>query len=90
MIDRSQPLIAIGSGNGGVRRVRAGSIAAPLLAAIICTILIAEAIHTALNSRANGDVMEIACPLLGAIFLSIPAAQAWWATIKMIRKSKAQ
>jgi len=56
----------------------------PLAAGVICTALIIEAIHTILGARSNGDVMVIVCPALGAIFLSIPAAQAWWAVFQAV------
>jgi uncharacterized membrane protein YeaQ/YmgE (transglycosylase-associated protein family) len=52
-----------------------------LVGAIVCTALIAEAIVTALHGRQNGDLMVIVCPILGAIFLSIPAVRAWWFVI---------
>jgi formate/nitrite transporter FocA (FNT family) len=56
-----------------------------LVAAIVCTILIAEAVVTAYYGRANGDLMVIVCPILGATFLSIPAARAWWMVFSTIR-----
>jgi hypothetical protein len=59
----------------------------PLLAALACTGLIIEAIVTVIGSRDNGDLMIMICPLLGALFFSIPAAQAWWACIKLIRRN---
>jgi hypothetical protein len=57
----------------------------PLFAAIFCTGLIVEAIFTAKRSRANGDMMLIFVPLLGAAFLAIPASQAWWMCVKILR-----
>jgi hypothetical protein len=56
-----------------------------LAVAIICTALIAEAVATAVHGRANGDLMVIVCPILGATFLSIPAVRAWWFVISNIR-----
>jgi Na+/citrate or Na+/malate symporter len=64
---------------------RAARIFPPLVAAVICTALIVEAIHTILGARANGDAMVMVCPALGGIFLSIPAAQAWWAFFQSIK-----
>jgi hypothetical protein len=58
----------------------------PLAAAVICTVLIVEAIVTAMDARANGDVMVIVCPILGAVFLAIPAGQAWWAALNALRR----
>jgi hypothetical protein len=66
--------------------VRLSALLPPLLAALACTGLIVEAIVTAIGSGQNGDSMIIICPLLGALFFSIPAAQAWWACIKLIRR----
>lgn len=68
-------------------RVRLAVLLPPLLAALACTGLIIEAIVTVIGSRQNGDSMLMICPLLGALFFSIPAAQAWWACIKLIRRS---
>ena len=56
-----------------------------MIAAIFCTGLIIEAIFTAARSRANGDMMLLFVPLLGAAFLSIWALQAWWACVKILR-----
>lgn len=67
-------------------RVRVSELLPPLLAALACTGLIIEAIVTVIGSRDNGDLMIMICPLLGALFFSIPAAQAWWACIKLIRR----
>jgi len=53
------------------------AIAAPLAAAVVCTLLIILAIFIIASARANGDAMVMICPVLGAIFLSIPACQAW-------------
>jgi hypothetical protein len=53
-----------------------------LAVAIGCTILIAEAIVTVIHGRENGDLMVIVCPILGATFLSIPTARAWWRVIQ--------
>jgi hypothetical protein len=55
-----------------------------LAVAIGCTILIAEAIVTVIHGRENGDLMVIVCPILGAAFLSIPTARAWWVVISAI------
>jgi hypothetical protein len=55
-----------------------------LAVAIGCTILIAEAIVTVIHGRENGDLMVIVCPILGATFLSIPTARAWWVVISAI------
>jgi hypothetical protein len=57
----------------------------PLVVALLCTGLIVEAIYTVMGGRANGDLMLLFVPILGAIFLSIPAMQAWWACIKIVR-----
>jgi hypothetical protein len=62
-----------------------GKFLPPLFAALVCTGLIIEAIVTVMGSRANGDLMLLFVPLLGATFLSIPAGQAWWACFKMVR-----
>ncbi|HEX4056245.1 MAG TPA: hypothetical protein VHX86_18445 [Tepidisphaeraceae bacterium] len=67
------------SGNSRLMRVLPS-----LVAAILCTGLIVEAIATAMNARANGDAMVIVCPILGAVFLTIPAGQAWWALLKAL------
>jgi hypothetical protein len=56
----------------------------PLAGALICSGLIVEAIVTAMGARANGDAMVMFCPILGAVFLTIPAGQAWWAVVKII------
>ncbi|MGA3067739.1 MAG: hypothetical protein ABSF29_12925 [Tepidisphaeraceae bacterium] len=61
------------------------SLLPPLAVALVCTGLIVEAIYTVMGGRANGDLMLLFVPLLGAIFLSIPALQAWWACIKIVR-----
>ncbi len=58
----------------------------PLAAAIFCMALIVEAIATSLHARANGDGMVMVCPILGAIFLTIPAGQACWAAWKTLRR----
>jgi hypothetical protein len=58
----------------------------PLTAALICTGLIAAAVATAVNARANGDLMLMAVPILGATFLSIPAMDAWWSVLKILRE----
>jgi hypothetical protein len=60
---------------------------APLIAAIFCTAMIVEAILTLMGGLANGDLMVMVCPLLGAIFLSVPATQAWWAVIRKLRQN---
>jgi hypothetical protein len=58
----------------------------PLAVAIGCTILIAEAIVTVIHGRENGDLMVIVCPILGATFLSIPTARAWWSVVCAFRR----
>jgi hypothetical protein len=68
-------------------RVRLTALLPPLLAALACTGLIVEAIVTVIGARDNGDLMVMICPLLGALFFCIPAGQAWWACIKLIRRS---
>jgi hypothetical protein len=70
------------------RKAQAGrsQIWPPLIAALICTGLIAAAIMTAVNARANGDLMLMAVPILGATFLSIPAMDAWWSVLKILRE----
>jgi hypothetical protein len=64
---------------------RIGRSLPPLVAALVCTGLILEAIFTVLRSRANGDLMLMFVPMLGATFLSIPGVQAWIAFVNMIR-----
>jgi hypothetical protein len=64
---------------------RARRLAPPLAAALICTVVIARAIIAVVGGKANGDLMVTVCPLLGAVFLSIPAAQAWWVCFKIVR-----
>jgi len=75
--------------NSGRNSARRGGMVAsllpPLAVAIVCTGLIVEAIYTVMGGRANGDLMLLFVPLLGAIFLSIPAMQAWWACFKIVR-----
>jgi len=56
---------------------RGRALIAPLAGALVCTALIAEAVITALRAGGNGDMMVVVCPILGAIFFSIPACQAW-------------
>jgi hypothetical protein len=68
-------------------RVRLAALLPPLLAALACTGLIIEAIVTVIGARDNGDLMVMICPILGALFFCIPAGQAWWACIKLIRRS---
>jgi hypothetical protein len=58
----------------------------PLVVALLCTGLIVEAIYTVMGGRANGDLMLLFVPILGAIFLSIPAMQAWWACFRFLRR----
>jgi hypothetical protein len=70
------------SGTGGWHLTR---ILPSLAVAIGCTILIAEAIVTVIHGRENGDLMVIVCPILGAIFLSIPTARAWWSVVSAFR-----
>ena len=70
------------SGMGGSRLTR---ILPSLAVAIGCTILIAEAIVTVVHGRENGDLMVIVCPILGATFLSITTARAWWSVVSGIR-----
>jgi hypothetical protein len=61
------------------------SLLPPLFVALLCTGLIVEAIYTVIGGQANGDLMLLFVPILGAIFLSIPAMQAWWACFKIVR-----
>ena len=68
------------------KRNRAVSPPILLLAALFCTILIGIAIWTVLGSRANGDLMLIYVPLLGAVFFCIPAVQAWVAFFQSVRR----
>jgi hypothetical protein len=58
-----------------------------LAAAMVCTVLIAEAIFTAVHGGSNGDLMVNAIPILGAVFLSIPTGQAWWVVVRNLKKS---
>jgi hypothetical protein len=64
---------------------RVGKLIPALAAAIVCTILILEALVAVINGRQNGDLMLIVCPILGATFFTIPAAQAWWMVIRILR-----
>jgi hypothetical protein len=57
-----------------------------LLGALVCTGLIVEAIITVAHGRENGDLMVIVCPILGATFISIPAARAWWTVFQNLKK----
>jgi hypothetical protein len=57
----------------------------PFFSALVCSGLIIEAIVTVMGGRANGDLMLLFVPLLGATFLSIPAGQTWWTCFKIIR-----
>jgi hypothetical protein len=57
-----------------------------VVVAIVTTGLIVEAILTILRGRANGDMMIMVCPALGAIFLSIPAMRAWWVVAGELRQ----
>jgi len=68
------------------RPIRRPAILAPLAAAVICTALIVLAIFIIARARANGDAMVMICPVLGAIFLSIPACQAWAAVLQRLRR----
>jgi len=70
-----------GEANGS----RFAQILPALTAAVVCTGLIAEAVVTVYHGRANGDLMVIVCPILGATFLSIPAVRAWWMVLSAIR-----
>jgi hypothetical protein len=70
---------------GEANSSRFAQILPALAAAIVCTVLIAEAVVTAYHGRANGDLMVIVCPILGATFLSIPAVRAWWMVFSAIR-----
>lgn len=78
---------SIGQGAGGSprRQRRWVALLPPLLAALACTGLIVEAIYTAMRSRANGDLMLLFLPILGAVFFSIPAFQAWYACLRILR-----
>jgi hypothetical protein len=58
---------------------------APLAAALLCTAMIVEALIVIVFSRDNGDIMVVVCPILGAVFLSIPAAQAWMACYRILQ-----
>ncbi|MGD0139759.1 MAG: hypothetical protein ABSD28_12850 [Tepidisphaeraceae bacterium] len=58
-----------------------------MAAAIACTVLIAEAIFTAVHGRSNGDLMVNVIPILGAVVLSIPTGQAWWVVVQNLKKS---
>jgi hypothetical protein len=66
--------------------VRVGVMPA-LTVAIFATALIAEAILTIINERANGDLMIMVCPILGSLFLSIAAVKAWWRVIRWMRNT---
>jgi Na+/citrate or Na+/malate symporter len=76
----------------GIRTIypmkRSRAITGPLLAAVVCTVLIIDAVATALGARANGDMMVMVCPILGIIFLAIPAIQAWMACSRIWRGGK--
>jgi hypothetical protein len=56
-----------------------------LTAAVFCTAMIIEAVFTLRGGLANGDMMVMVCPLLGAIFLGIPGSRAWWNVIRILR-----
>jgi hypothetical protein len=64
---------------------RAASPFPALFAALFCTGLIGFAIYTAFGSQANGDLMLIVIPVLGAIFFSIPAGRAWVAFVRSLK-----
>lgn len=61
---------------------------ASLAAAIFCTALVIEALWIAWTARQNGDMLVIICPLLGAVFISIPGGQAWVNSIEVFRSSR--
>jgi len=71
----------------GRNRARVTDILPALAAAIVCTLLIAEAIFTAIHGRSNGDLMVSIIPILGGVFLSIPTGQAWWVVVQNLKKS---
>jgi hypothetical protein len=58
-----------------------------LFAAVVCSALIAEAIVTVLHARSNGDMMVMVCPILGAMFMALPTARAWWKVLKFLWES---
>lgn len=65
-----------------IKSSRPARILPSLAVAIGCTALIVEAVVTVVHGRENGDLMVIVCPILGATFLSIPTARAWWRVIQ--------
>jgi uncharacterized membrane protein (UPF0182 family) len=71
----------------GRNRATVTEILPALAAAIVCTLLIAEAIFTAVRGRSNGDLMVSVIPILGAVFLSIPTGQAWWVVVQNLKES---
>jgi hypothetical protein len=80
------PTLPLSTGGGG-NRARLTGILPVLAAAIACTVLIAEAIFTAVHGRSNGDLMVNVIPILGAVVLSIPTGQAWWVVVQNLKKS---
>jgi len=77
----SEPFLAIDA-----CPARRDGILPALAVAIIATALIAEAVFTIINGRANGDMMIMVCPILGSLFLSIPAVRAWWVVLTFLRR----
>jgi len=67
-------------------RLHHRSILPALAVALIATSLIAEAIFTIIHGRANGDLMITVCPIVGSLFLSIPAARAWWIVLAILTR----
>lgn len=80
-----EPRAAVPASSPARLPTRAGQLLPPLIAALLCTGLIVEGIAIALGARANGDILVIICPLLGIAFIAIPAAQAWWRCISILR-----
>jgi len=79
----SLPLSTWGRG----RRAGLTDMLPALAAGIVCTGLIVEALFSAVHGRSNGDLLVSVIPILGAVFLSIPTGQAWWAVVQTLRKS---
>jgi hypothetical protein len=81
-MDDIQPQVAFRTVSANMR---SRTITGPLLAAVVCTVLIIDAAATAFGARANGDMMVMVCPILGIVFLAIPAIQAWIACSRIWR-----
>jgi len=68
------------------RRNARTEIVPALIVAVLASALIAEAVLTIIRGRANGDLMIMVCPILGSLFLAIPAMRAWWLVVTRLRR----